>query len=78
MREMECKMEQDDLVRAGDRVTVTEGKLPRAYYYTIVPAVAMSGNYPFNERLLAREGVVKEIEHNDKGYYVVVEFDDEE
>lgn len=71
-------MERENLVQEGDEVTITEGVLPSAYYYTINPAVAMSGNYVFRERLKSRKGVVKEIKHNDKGYYVVVEFDEEE
>ena len=66
-------MERENLVKEGDEVTITEGVLPSAYYYTINPAVAMSGNYVFRERLKSRKGVVKEIKHNDKGYYVVVE-----
>lgn len=76
MREMEFKMERENLVQEGDTVTVTEGVLPSAYYYTINPAVAMSGNYVFRERLQSREGIVKEIKHNDRGFYVVVEFDE--
>ncbi|MCI5938043.1 MAG: hypothetical protein MRZ36_08635 [Eubacterium sp.] len=76
MREMEFKMERENLVQEGDKVTVTEGVLPSAYYYTINPAVAMSGNYVFRERLQSREGIVKEIKHNDRGFYVVVEFDE--
>ena len=76
MREMEFKMERPGLVRDGDHVEITEGVLPSAYYYTIVPAVAMSGNYSLRERLNSREGVVKEIRENEKGFYVVVEFDE--
>ena len=57
-------------------MTITEGVLPSAYYYVINPAVAMSGNYVFRERLKSDHGIVKEIKHNEKGYYVVVEFDE--
>jgi hypothetical protein len=73
---MEFKMERANLVKEGDEVSITEGVLPSAYYYVINPAVAMSANYVFRERLKSDHGVVKEIKHNDKGYYVVVEFDE--
>lgn len=78
MSRMEFKMERPGLLAIGDEVTVTEGVLPSNYYYTIDPALAMSGNFPFSERLLARSGVVREIEENDRGFYVVVEFKEEE
>lgn len=77
MREMEFKMEREGLLHAGDKVTVTEGVLPSNYYYTINPSLAMSGNYPFTERLMAREGTVEAIEQNERGFYVKVIFDDE-
>ena len=68
MREMTFKMERAGLVGAGDRVH---------YTYMIEPAVAMSGCYKVNQRLSSREGVVKEVRHTDRGYYVIVEFEEE-
>ncbi|MBQ8188725.1 MAG: hypothetical protein IJZ44_03000 [Lachnospiraceae bacterium] len=74
MREMEFKMEREGLLQVGDKVTVTEGVLPSSYYYTIDPSLAMSGNIPFRERLKAKEGTVVDIQENDRGYYVTVNF----
>ncbi len=76
MREMEFKMERPGLLKEGDRVTVTEGLLPSNYYYTIDPSLAMSGNYPFRERLLSREGVVTSVVENERGFYVTVRFEE--
>ncbi len=73
---MEFKMERPGLLKEGDHVTVTEGVLPSNYYYTIDPALAMSGNYPFRERMLAREGDVVSVVENPRGFYVTVEFDE--
>ena len=74
MRRMEFKMERPGLLKEGDAVTVTEGVLPSNYYYTIDPALAMSGNIPFRERMLAREGTVVSIVENERGFYVTAEF----
>lgn len=76
MREMEFKMERQGLLKEGDRITVTEGVLPSNYYYTIDPSLAMSGNYPFRERMLAREGVVTQVIENERGFYVMAQFDE--
>ena len=58
MREMEFKMERPGLLN----------------YYTIDPSLAMSGNFPFRERMLEREGVVTEVIENARGFYVRARF----
>ncbi len=77
MRRISFKMERPGQVKEGDCVTVTEGVLPSSYYYTINPAVAMSGNIPFRERLKTDSGTVVSIEENERGYYVIVEFEED-
>ena len=77
MREMEFKMERQGLLKEGQKVRITEGVLPSNYYYTIDPSLAMSGNYPFNQRLLAREGGVTAIRSLERGFYVTVEFEED-
>ena len=72
MRELEFKMERPGLLETGQKVTVTEGVLPSSYYYTIDPSLAMPGNYPFRERLLAREGDVASVVESPRGVYVPV------
>ena len=76
MRTMEFKMERPGLLKEGDHVTVTEGVLPSNYYYTIDPSLAMSANFPFRERLLAREGDVTAIVQNERCFYVTVAFEE--
>lgn len=76
MRTMEFKMERQGLLEVGQRITVTEGVLPSNYYYTIDPSLAMSGNFPFRERMLARKGVVVQVEQRERGYYVTAEFEE--
>ena len=77
MRAMEFKMERQGLLKEGQRVRITEGVLPSNYYYTIDPSLAMSGNFPFNQRLLAREGLVTAIRELERGFYVTVRFDED-
>ena len=76
IREMEFKMERQGLLEEGEKVTITEGILPSSNYYAIDPSLAMSANFAFRERLHAREGVVKKIIQNDRGFYVTVEFEE--
>ena len=73
-REMTFKMERPGLLKEGDKVHVTEGVLPSNYYYTIDPSLAMSGNFPFRERMLERDGVVTKVEENARGFYVTAVF----
>ena len=77
MRSMEFKMERSGLVEEGDKVQVIERKCPANYYYIIEPAVAMSGCYLERERLKSDYGVVKQIKQTERGFYVIVEFDEE-
>lgn len=76
MREMVFKMERPGLLQEGQKVTVTEGVLPSNYYYTIDPSLAMSGNIPFRNRMLAREGIVTAIAENERGFYVTAQFEE--
>ena len=78
MRRLEFKMERPGLLQTGRNITVTEGLLPSNYYYTIDPALAMSANIPFRNRLKSQEGKVINIVENDRGFYVTVEFDEPE
>ena len=76
MRRMEFKMERPGLTKVGDELSVTEGKLPTSYYYTIEHAIAMSGNYAVSERLQSRKGTVVDVKETEKGYFVTMEFDE--
>ena len=76
MRKMEFKMERTGLLKIGDVLPVTEGKLPNSYYYNLGNSFAMYANYKFNERLNSTEGTVVDIEETPKGYVVTVAFDE--
>lgn len=75
MREVEFKMERQGLVNIGDRVEITEREGVN-YSYIIEPAVAMSGCFSSRNRLKSREGIIQDIRENDRGFYVIVAFDE--
>lgn len=76
MRQMEFKMERQNLVEIGQVLPVAESKLPNSYYYTLGSAYAMSANYTTLERLKSSEGKVVDIKETPKGFFVTVEFDE--
>lgn len=79
MREMEFKMEiQYEHIVPGAKVTVEESKLQGGLvvYYTIVPAIAMSGNYRKQEALKNFEGTVKAVRPDGVAYFVTVVFEE--
>lgn len=75
-RVMDFTMARPNLVKVGDKVKVTEGKLLGSFYYTIEPAVAMSANFRKTERLHTDQGVVVDVGEGSRGYYVKAEFDE--
>lgn len=74
MRRERFHMERD-VLKIGDEVDIIEGVLPMSYYYTVVPALAMSGNYTTRERILSRQGRVVEITEQDGTFYVYIDFE---
>ncbi len=79
MRNLIFKMERPDLVKEGQVVEVSEFPLPTSWYYVIEPAVAMSANIPLTKRLKTNKGKITKIEESaDVGWYLTVEFDEEE
>lgn len=72
----EFKMERPNLVGVGQEVEITERNTIAFYYYIIVPALAMSGNFPFGNRIRSRKGIVKDIRRDERGFFVDVEFDE--
>lgn len=78
MRILEFDMERKDLVKIGDEVEVFEKRLPFTYYYTIIPAIAMSRNIEPTKRLKTSHGKVTDIQPFGTRSIVYVEFDEEE
>ena len=76
LRTEEFKMERPGQVEVGQQVEIVERNTVAFYYYIIVPAVAMSGNYKFSERIKSKNGVVRDIKRDERGYFVSVEFEE--
>jgi len=80
LQKIDFRMERPNLVKVGDKVTVDESMLQtlagRVYYYTINPALAMSGNIPAKDRLKTNEGTVVEIIDEGALWTVWCEFED--
>lgn len=80
MREIEFKMEiKYEHIVEGAEIEVEESQLQGGLvvYYTIIPAIAMSGNFPRHEALKDFHGRVKSVRDGGGGaYYVVAEFED--
>ena len=72
MREEVFKMEREGLVKEGDVLPITEGKLPTSYYYTLGRSYAMSANFAPNNRIKSHEGKVIKVETEEAGFYVTV------
>lgn len=77
MRQEKFKMERQGLVEEGQKVEVTE-RSPNTnlFTYVVEPAVAMSGIYKTSERIKSTSGIIREIQHTDRGFYLLVEFDE--
>lgn len=79
MKEIEFKMERPGLLEVGDVVEVEESQLVTLQgvicYYTIIPALAMSNNIPYRERLTNYKGTVLSIQPQGSAFFVIVRFD---
>ena len=78
MREMEFKVERNGLLKEGDIVNVIETELESFSYYTIEHAYGMSGNIPLTEPLKNLTGKVIKMEEKPRGFYAVLEFDEQQ
>ena len=78
MRTIEFKMERQGLVNKGDKVKIIEREGTSSYSYIIDPAVAMSGCFAARYRIKSEYGIVKYTRENSRGFYGIVDFDEDE
>ncbi len=76
MRQEQFKMERKGLVTEGQEVKVTERANGSLYSYIVEPSVAMSGIYRSNQRIQSTTGVIREIKETERGFYLIVEFEE--
>lgn len=76
MREELFKMERKGLVTEGQQVKITERVNGSLYSYLVEPSVAMSGIYRSNQRIKSNTGVIHEIRETERGFYLVVGFNE--
>ena len=69
-------MERQGLVTEGQEVEITDHEADSGSCYIIEPAVAMSGCYKGRDRFKSKQGVIKDIQENSRGFYVIAEFDE--
>lgn len=79
VKQIEFRMERSNLVKVGDQVEVSARELQTLqglmYCYTIEPAVAMSGNIPFSNKVNESTGMVSKIEEGPSYWTVTVDFE---
>ena len=80
MKSVEFKMERPGLLKNGEDVEVDESRLQTLqrvmYYYTIIPALAMSNNIPAKDRLKVLKGKVTGIKETESASFITVDFDE--
>lgn len=76
MRQELFKMERKGLVSEGQQVNITERVNGSLYSYLVEPSVAMSGIYRSNQRIKSDTGIINEIRETERGFYLVVGFDE--
>ena len=76
VREELFKMERKGLVQEGQQVKVTERVNGSLYSYLVEPSVAMSGIYRSNQRIKSKTGIINEIRETQRGFYLVVGFEE--
>ncbi|MEF9946212.1 MAG: hypothetical protein RR869_08315 [Lachnospiraceae bacterium] len=76
MREEKFKMERQGLVEVGQEINITERVNGSLYSYVAEPSVAMSGIYRTLQRIQSKKGIIKEIQETDRGFYLIIEFDE--